>query len=75
VFVVGCDAQDHDGMSLLRAIDGLGRPLPGVADLTKLMTIAARIGVADSARHLKKNRNLIGHVIKGRFGSTGCCGS
>ena len=32
------------------------------------MTIAARIGVADSARYLKKNRNLIGQVIKGRFG-------
>jgi len=137
VFVVGGDAQDHgdfhDGLTLLRAIDELGRPfdeigvpsypeghpkisderllevllekqryasymttqmsfnpsaiagwigrmrssgvtlpvhigLPGVADLTKLMTIAARIGVADSARYLKKNRNLIGQVIKGRFG-------
>lgn len=45
--------------------------LPGVADLTKLMTIAARIGVADSARYLKKNRNLIGQVIKGRFGPDG----
>ena len=42
--------------------------LPGVADITKLMTIAARIGVADSARYLKKHRNLIGQVIKGRFG-------
>jgi methylenetetrahydrofolate reductase (NADPH) len=41
---------------------------PGVAELTKLMTIAARIGVADSARYLKKNRSLIGHVVKGRFG-------
>lgn len=140
VFVVGGDARDHgdfhDGLSLLRAIDELGRPfdeigvpaypeghpkisderllevllekqrytsymttqmsfnpsamavwigrmracgvtlpihlgLPGVADLTKLMTIAARIGVADSARYLKKNRNLIGHVIKGRFGPDG----
>jgi methylenetetrahydrofolate reductase (NADPH) len=137
VFVVGGDAEDHgdfhDGLTLLRAIDELGRPfaeigvpaypeghpsisderllevllekqryasymttqmsfnpraiagwidrmrasgvtlpvhigLPGVADLTKLMTIAARIGVADSARYLKKNRNLIGQVIKGRFG-------
>ena len=45
--------------------------LPGVADLTKLLTIAARIGVADSARYLKKNRNLIGQVIKGRFGPDG----
>ena len=137
VFVVGGDAKDHgdfhDGLTLLRAIDELGRPfdeigvpsypeghpkisderllevllekqryasymttqmsfnpdaiaawigrmrasgvtlpvhigLPGVADLTKLMTIAARIGVADSARYLKKNRNLIGQVIKGNFG-------
>jgi methylenetetrahydrofolate reductase (NADPH) len=137
VFVVGGDAEDHgdfhDGLTLLHAIDELGRPfdeigvpaypeghpsiseerllevllekqrhasymttqmsfnpsaiagwigrmrasgvtlpvqlgLPGVADLTKLMTIAARIGVADSARYLKKNRNLIGQVIKGRFG-------
>ena len=137
VFVVGGDAQDHgdfhDGLTLLRAIDELGRPfdeigvpaypeghpkisderllevllekqryasymttqmsfnpgaiagwigrmrasgvtlpvhlgLPGVADLTKLMTIAARIGVTDSARYLKKNRNLIGQVIKGHFG-------
>jgi methylenetetrahydrofolate reductase (NADPH) len=137
VFVVGGDAEDHgdfhDALSLLRAIDELGRPfdeigvpsypeghpsisderllevllekqryasymttqmsfnpraiaewigrmrasgvtlpvhlgLPGVADLTKLMAIAARIGVADSARYLKKKRNLIGQVIKGRFG-------
>ena len=51
--------------------------LPGVADLTKLLTISGRIGVADSARYLKKNRN------HGRPGDaeglasapTGCCGS
>lgn len=41
---------------------------PGVAELTKLMTIATRIGVADSARYLRKNRKLLGHVIRGRFG-------
>ncbi len=29
---------------------------PGVAELTKLMTISARIGIADSARYLKKNK-------------------
>jgi methylenetetrahydrofolate reductase (NADPH) len=45
--------------------------LPGVAEVLKLMTIAARIGVADSARYLKKNRSLIGQVIKGRFGPDG----
>jgi methylenetetrahydrofolate reductase (NADPH) len=42
--------------------------VPGVAELTKLMAIAARIGVADSARYLRKNRSLIGQLIKGRFG-------
>jgi methylenetetrahydrofolate reductase (NADPH) len=44
---------------------------PGVAEITKLLRIAARIGVADSARYLKKNRSLIGHVVKGRFGPDG----
>ena len=42
--------------------------VPGVSELTKLMSIAARIGVADSARYLKKNRSLLGQVILGRFG-------
>lgn len=41
---------------------------PGVAEITKLMTIATRIGVADSARYLRKNKQLIGHVIRGSFG-------
>jgi methylenetetrahydrofolate reductase (NADPH) len=42
---------------------------PGVADLTKLMTISARIGVADSARYLKKNRRMVGHLLTpGKFG-------
>ncbi len=38
---------------------------PGVAEITKLMTIAARIGVADSARYLKKNRSMVGQLMKG----------
>lgn len=38
---------------------------PGVADLAKLMTIAARIGVADSARYLKKNKRMVGQLMKG----------
>lgn len=42
--------------------------VPGVADITKLLSIAARIGVADSARYLQKNRGLLGQVVKGRFG-------
>jgi methylenetetrahydrofolate reductase (NADPH) len=52
---------------------GIGLPLhlgvPGVAELTKLMTISARIGVADSARYLKKNKKMVGHLMKkGSFG-------
>lgn len=42
---------------------------PGVAELTKLMTISARIGIADSARYLKKNRRLVGSLLTpGKFG-------
>jgi methylenetetrahydrofolate reductase (NADPH) len=42
---------------------------PGVADLAKLMTISARIGIADSARYLKKNRNMVGRLLTpGKFG-------
>jgi methylenetetrahydrofolate reductase (NADPH) len=39
--------------------------VPGVADLPKLMSVAARIGVSDSARYLKKNTQLIGHLVRG----------
>ena len=49
--------------------DGITLPIhlgtPGVAELTKLMTIAARIGVADSARYLKKNKTMVGQLMKG----------
>jgi methylenetetrahydrofolate reductase (NADPH) len=53
--------------------DGVALPLhlgvPGVADLTKLMTVSAKIGVADSARYLKKNKKMVGHLMKkGSFG-------
>jgi 5,10-methylenetetrahydrofolate reductase len=42
---------------------------PGVAELKKLMTISARIGVADSARYLKKHRSMVGHLLSpGSFG-------
>jgi methylenetetrahydrofolate reductase (NADPH) len=39
--------------------------VPGVLPLRKLMTIAARIGVADSTRYLLKNRSLLGHLMQG----------
>ncbi len=42
---------------------------PGVAELAKLMTISARIGIADSARYLKKNRKMVGSLLTpGKFG-------
>lgn len=53
--------------------DGIMLPLDlgvlGVVEMTKLMTIAAKIGVADSARYLNKNRGLIGALATpGAFG-------
>jgi len=53
--------------------EGIALPLhlgvPGVAELAKLMTISARIGIADSARYLKKNKRMVGHLMKkGSFG-------
>ena len=42
---------------------------PGVAELAKLMKISARIGIADSARYLKKNRKIVGRLLSpGSFG-------
>jgi methylenetetrahydrofolate reductase (NADPH) len=42
---------------------------PGVLEMTKLLRIAAQIGVADSARYLQKNTGLIGHLANpGSFG-------
>jgi methylenetetrahydrofolate reductase (NADPH) len=43
--------------------------VPGVAEIAKLMRVAARIGVANSARYLKKNRKIVGHLLSpGSFG-------
>jgi methylenetetrahydrofolate reductase (NADH) len=39
--------------------------VPGVAELTKIMAISAHIGVADSARYLKKNKSMVGHLMRG----------
>jgi methylenetetrahydrofolate reductase (NADPH) len=39
--------------------------VPGVLPFRKLMTMAARIGVADSMRYLLKNRSLLGHLVQG----------
>ena len=37
--------------------------LPGAVELRKLMTIAARIGIAGTARYAAKNRRLIGALL------------
>jgi len=44
--------------------------VPGVLELTKLMTIAARIGVGASASFLSKNMGLVGALVRpGSFGA------
>ena len=63
----------EEWMQRIRA-EGVTLPIylgvPGVLELTKLMTIAARIGVADSARYLSKNMGLLGHLASpGSFGA------
>ena len=49
---------------------GLELPLeigiPGPADITKLLRVSARIGVADAAGYLRKNRGLVGAVLRRR---------
>jgi methylenetetrahydrofolate reductase (NADPH) len=61
-----------DWIGLIRR-EGVTLPIylgvAGVVELTKLMTIAARIGVADSARYLTKQRHLVGRLAaQGSFG-------
>ena len=44
--------------------------VPGVVELRRLMTIAARIGVGDSTRYLLKHRSLLSHLVqRGSFGA------
>lgn len=47
---------------------GVGLPvyigIPGVAELTKLITLSLRIGVGPSARFLSKNRSLTGRLVR-----------
>ena len=39
--------------------------IPGAVEMRKLMTIATRIGVADSTRYLLKHRSLLGRLAQG----------
>jgi methylenetetrahydrofolate reductase (NADPH) len=40
--------------------------LPGPGDVTRIARIAARVGVADAARYLRKNRGLVGAILRRR---------
>ncbi len=40
--------------------------IPGPGEVTRIARIAARVGVADAARYLRKNRGLIGALIRHR---------
>ena len=48
--------------------DGIGHGvylgIPGVAELTKLISIALRIGVGASAKYLAKNKSLAGRLVR-----------
>src|SRR5262249_7752107 len=40
--------------------------VPGPGDVTRIARIAARVGVADAARYLRKNRGLVGALLRPR---------
>ena len=48
--------------------EGISLPIhlgiPGALELGKLIAVAARIGVVDSARYLMKQRSLLGHLVQ-----------
>jgi methylenetetrahydrofolate reductase (NADPH) len=52
----------------MRRAEGITLPavigLPGVTELRKLLSISARIGVADSRRFLRKNTRLVGRLVR-----------
>lgn len=45
--------------------------VPGAVELGKLMAVSARIGLADAARYLRKNRSVLGRLARGSFGPDG----
>ena len=51
-----------------RRTDGLALPvkigIPGVAEIPKLLSISARIGVRDAGRFVLKNRRLVGELMR-----------
>src|SRR5262249_46844681 len=59
-----------EGWLLASRADGVTLPLvlglPGPADMAKVIRIATRIGVAASSRYLRKNRGIVGAVLRRR---------
>ena len=62
------DPHAIDGWLRSARADGVRLPLvlglPGPADMARVVRIAARIGVAASSRYLRKNRGLLGAVLR-----------
>lgn len=42
--------------------------VPGAVELGRLLAMSARIGLADAARYLRKNRSVLGRLTRGSFG-------
>jgi methylenetetrahydrofolate reductase (NADPH) len=53
-----------------RRAQGIALPvrlgIPGVAEIPKLLSISARIGVRDASRFILKNRRFVGELLKSR---------
>ena len=45
--------------------------VPAAVELRKLMAVSARIGLADAARYLRKNRSVVGGLVRGSFAPDG----
>jgi methylenetetrahydrofolate reductase (NADPH) len=60
-------ARRRDGVSLPVRLG-----IPGVADIPRLLAISARIGVRDAGRFVRKNRGIVGQLLRsaGRYRPT-----
>ncbi len=62
------DPKAIGGWLAARRAEGIGLPLrigiPGVAEIPKLLTISARIGVRDASRFVLKNRRFVGQLLR-----------
>ncbi len=62
------DARALSGWLAARRADGIGLPLrigiPGVAEIPRLLSISARIGVRDAGRFVLKNRRFVGQLLR-----------